>query len=82
MKLKKINIRNSFLKRKADREAAVKWLVNKDFEFINESDGAGLEMLDSILENGFKGYGNYTDEELNEIIAERKELERMWGEQC
>lgn len=80
MKLKKINIRNSFLKRKSDREAAVKWLVNKDFEFINESDGAGLEMLDSILENGFKGYGNYTDEELNEIIAERKELERMWGE--
>ena len=80
MKLKKINIRNSFLKRKADREAAVKWLVNKDFEFINESDGAGLEMLDSILENGFKGYGNYTDEELNEIIAERKEMERMWGE--
>jgi hypothetical protein len=80
MKLKKINIRNSFLKRKADREAAVKWLVNKDFEFINEGDGAGLEMLDSILENGFKGYGNYTDEELNEIIAERKEMERMWGE--
>jgi|1048.fasta_scaffold80538_2 hypothetical protein len=80
MKLKKINIRNSFLKRKADREAAVKWLVNKDFEFINEGDGAGLELLDSILENGFKGYGNYTDEELNEIIAERKEMERMWGE--
>jgi hypothetical protein len=80
MKLKKINIRNSFLKRKSDREAAVKWLVNKDFEFINEGDGAGLEMLDSILENGFKGYGNYTDEELNEIIAERKEMERMWGE--
>jgi len=80
MKLKKINIRNSFLKRKSDREAAVKWLVNKDFEFINEGDGAGLELLDSILENGFKGYGNYTDEELNEIIAERKEMERMWGE--
>jgi hypothetical protein len=73
MNLKKI-------KNEADRAVAIQWLCQKDFEFINEGDGAGLEMLDSILENGFKGYGNYTDEELNEIIAERKEMERMWGE--
>ena len=72
MNLKKI-------KRKADREVAIKWLCQKDFEFINEGDGAGLELLDSILEDGFKGYGNYTDRELNEAIAERKEMERRFG---
>jgi hypothetical protein len=72
MKLKKI-------KRKADREAAIQWLCQKDFKFINEGDGAGLELLDSILEDGFKGYGNYTDRELNDAIAERKEMERMFG---
>ena len=72
MNLKKI-------KRKADREAAIQWLCQKDFEFINEGDGAGLELLDSILKDGFKGYGNYTDRELNEAIAERKEMERMFG---
>jgi len=56
---------------------AIQYLCQKDFEFINEGDGAGLELLDSILENGFKGYINYTDRELNDAIAERKEMERM-----
>ena len=70
MKLKSI-------KRKADRVVAIQYLCQKDFEFINEGDGAGLELLDSILENGFKGYFNYTDRELNDAIAERKEMERM-----
>jgi len=69
--------RNS--KKEADREAAIQWLCQKDFEFINSGDGAGLELLDSILANGFKGYGNYTDRELNDAIAERKEMERMYG---
>lgn len=64
-------------KKQADREAAIQWLCQKDFEFINEGDGAGLELLDSILENGFKGYINYTDQELNDAIAERKEVERL-----
>ena len=36
-------------------------------------------MLDSILDSGFKGYGNYSDRELNDAIAERKEMERMYG---
>jgi hypothetical protein len=66
-------------KKKADREAAIQWLCQKDFELINEGDGAGLELLDSILADGFKGYGNYSDKELNEAIAERKEMERMFG---
>ena len=67
------------LKKQADREAAIRWLCQKDFEFINSGDGAGLELLDSILDSGFKGYGNYTDKELTEAIVERKEMERMYG---
>jgi hypothetical protein len=66
-------------KKKADREVAIEYLCERDFDFINEGDGAGLELLDSILKDGFKGYGNYTDRELNEAIAERKEMERMYG---
>lgn len=64
-------------KKKMDREAAIQWLCQRDFEFINENDGAGLELLDSILEDGFKGYGNYTDQELNDAMAERKEQEKL-----
>ena len=67
------------LKKQADREAAIRWLCQKDFEFINSGDGAGLELLDSILDSGFKGYGNYTDKELTEAIVERKQMERMYG---
>jgi hypothetical protein len=44
-----------------------------------EGDGAGLELLDSILDSGFKGYGNYTDRELTDAIVERKQMERMYG---
>jgi len=66
-------------KKEADREVAIEYLCERDFDFINESNGAGLELLDSILKDGFKGYGNYTDRELNEAIAERKEMERMFG---
>ena len=65
--------------KKMDREEAIQYLCQKDFEYINSSDGAGLELLDSILADGFKGYGNYTDEELNTAVAERKEMERMYG---
>ena len=66
-------------KKEADREVAIEYLCERDFDFINEGDGAGLELLDSILKDGFKGYGNYTDRELNEAIAERKEMDRMYG---
>ena len=67
-------------KKQADREAAIRWLCQKDFDFIiNENNGAGLELLDSILDSGFKGYGNYTDRELTDAIVERKEMERMYG---
>ena len=67
------------MKKQADREVAIEWLVDKDFDYMTYSDGGGLELLRSILDSGFKGYGNYTDRELNEAIAERKEMERMFG---
>jgi hypothetical protein len=63
--------------KKMGREEAIQYLCQKDFEYINSSDGAGLELLDSILADGFKGYGNYTDEELNSAVMERKEMEKM-----
>ena len=66
-------------KKQADREAAIEWLVDKDFDYITYSDGGGLELLRSILDSGFKGYGNYTDRELTDAIVERKEMERMYG---
>ena len=66
-------------KKQADREAAIEWLVDKDFDYITYSDGGGLELLRSILDSGFKGYGNYTDKELTDAIVERKEMERMYG---
>ena len=66
-------------KKEADRKVAIEYLCERDFDFINEGNGAGLELLDSILKDGFKGYGNYTDRELNEAIAERKEMERRYG---
>jgi hypothetical protein len=72
MKLKSI-------KKKADREAAIQWLVDRDFDYITYSDGGGLELLRSMLDGGFRGYGNYTDRQLTEAIAERKQEERMLG---
>ena len=66
-------------KKEADREVAIEYLCERDFDFINEGNGAGLELLDSILKDGFRGYGNYTDEELNSAVIERKEMERMYG---
>ncbi len=72
MKLKSI-------KKAADREVAIQWLVDRDFDYITYSDGGGLELLRSILDSGFRGYGHYTDQQLMDAIAERKQMERMFG---
>lgn len=45
-----------------DREKAIQELVNSDFQYIMSGDGA--EILDSYLTFGFKGYYEFTDEEL------------------
>jgi len=44
------------------REELIEALIEDDFRVIEWAP----EFLDSILMNGFKGYGNQTDEELEE----------------
>jgi hypothetical protein len=54
-----------------DRQKAIQELVDNDFSDIfnlGQSEGAVLE---SILLNGFKGYDNFTDEELIRELNER-----------
>jgi hypothetical protein len=52
----------------------IHYLSESDFKYITETDG-GLELLDSYIQFGFKGYENYTDEELSVEYAQRKEIE-------
>lgn len=58
-----------------DREEAVDYLTESDFQYIINGDGMGLELLRTYLEDGFTGYGNFTDEELKAEIKERKWME-------
>jgi hypothetical protein len=54
-----------------DRQKAIQELVDNDFsDIFNLGQSAG-EMLESILLNGFKGYDNFTDEELIRELNER-----------
>jgi hypothetical protein len=56
------------------REEMVEYLSNSDFDYIMQTDG-GVELLRSYIEDGFKGYSNYTDEELKLEVEQRKEME-------
>lgn len=56
-----------------DRYEAAEQLEEDDFQYIMARDG-GVEMLRSILAYGFKGYTNYTDEELKAELTERGAL--------
>ena len=52
------------------RDQKIELLADNDFNsFMN---GDILEILDSYLKDGFKGYSNFTDMELNSEIKERK----------
>jgi hypothetical protein len=57
-----------------DRDEMIHYLSESDFKYITETDG-GLELLDSYIQFGFKGYENYTDEELAAEYTQRKEIE-------
>lgn len=57
-----------------DREEMVAYLCESDFQYIMHEDG-GLELLDSYLRDGFKGYDAYTQTELEVEYAQRKEME-------
>ena len=54
-----------------DRDEAISYLTDSDYKYIMESEG-GLELLNSYLQFGFKGYENFTDEELKAEINERE----------
>lgn len=51
-----------------DRYAAIDELINDDMNTVQNDDGWYLSRL---LSGGFKGYVNYTDDELIEEIKER-----------
>jgi hypothetical protein len=58
------------------RDEMIDYLADSDFDYIiHTGEGGGLELLDSYLRMGFKGYEAYTDEELAAEVAERKEME-------
>ena len=57
-----------------DREDMIAYLVESDYRYIMEC-ANGPELLDSYLDFGFKGYRNFTDAELREEVAQRKEIE-------
>ena len=66
------------MKKNLTRKEAIEYLVEKDFEFIkNSGEDAGEELLYSYLKDGFKGYGYYTDDELQDEIKERRIVELM-----
>jgi len=58
-----------------DREEAIDYLTESDFQYIINGDDMGLELLRTYLEDGFKGYGNFEDEELIAEVTERKWME-------
>lgn len=55
------------------REEMLDQLEEQDFQYIMNEAG-GMEMLRTILTEGFVGYYNYTTEELKAEIKERAAL--------
>jgi len=49
------------------RNQKIKLLVANDFNAIDRGDWELVDVFD-ILENGFKGYTNFTDVELDDLI--------------
>ena len=49
------------------RDQKIKALVENDYNAVDRGDFELVDILD-IFENGFKGYTNFSDEELDELI--------------
>jgi hypothetical protein len=58
-----------------DREEAVDYLTESDFQYIVAGDASGLELLRTYLEDGFTGYANFNDQQLMAEVKERKWME-------
>jgi hypothetical protein len=50
-----------------NREQKIKALVDNDYRAVDRGDFELVDILD-ILENGFIGYNNFTDDQLDELI--------------
>ena len=50
-----------------NRDKKIKALIQNDYNAIDRGDWELVDIFD-ILENGFKGYANFTDAELDELI--------------
>ena len=60
-----------------DRIKIIEGLVDADFQYIMSGDGA--ELLNSYLEFGFKGYNDFTDEELI-AECEQRDISYLFGD--
>ena len=58
------------------RDSAINDLVNDDMNTIENDNGW---YLSSLLTNGFKGYSNYTDNELMQELKER-DISTVFGD--
>jgi hypothetical protein len=58
------------------RDEKEQFLVDDDFDYIMQTDN-GLELLRDYLSQGFTGYMNFTDAELDAEIKERKQMKEM-----
>jgi len=54
-----------------DRETIIEILIQDDLEFVQNSPDAAREMFATIMADGFPGYVNFTDSELDEELNER-----------
>lgn len=61
-----------------NREMAIQELVDNDFDTVMNSD-YGVELLRSILDSGFKGYREMTDEELI-VELDQRDISYLYGE--
>ena len=50
-----------------NREQKIRALVDNDYRAVDRGDFELVDILD-ILENGFIGYNNFTDNQLDELI--------------
>jgi len=64
-----------------DREKAIQELVDNDIDSIikDYNEMNDLSVLAYILDSGFKGYRNYTDEQLMNELMER-DISILFGE--
>lgn len=60
-----------------DREKAIDTLINDDIDSILNNHY--LDAINFILESGFKGYRNMTDEELIQELKER-DISELFGD--